>query len=460
MSERAMGCCRPTTDLARCVTAVARPWWACIMPCATALLWSQFALAPLARAQTFRELPGRHLTLITDLAESPEVDALPAVFDQAVPLWCQYFGLEQQALADWRVTGYLMAEGRLFQQAGLVPDDLPPFLNGYARANRLWVFNQPTDYYRRHLLLHEGVHALMLSRWQGYGPPWYAEGMAELLATHQWAEGKLVLPVFPAGRESFSGWGRIKLVHEGLKRPDAPTFETLMGWPTAAFLENEAYGWAWAACAFLDGHPRWREAFRQMKQHVRLRRFNQHLQAAVGAAWPELVDEFSVFAHELEYGHDLEHWAMAFAPGEPLPEGGRTVRVEANRGWQSTAIRLLAGESYRLKATGRYQLASGPPPWLAEANGVSIRYYRRRPLGMLLAAVRRDQESEPAPSARDRHAGFLSPLPVGLEARIVPQHGGTLYLKINDSPAELGDNQGFLEVQIEHVAAQLQPPAP
>jgi hypothetical protein len=435
----------------RCLAGERRALGGRVVHCLLVCCWAQLVLAPPVQAQRFRELSGRHLTLITDLAESPEVDTLPAVFDQAVPLWRAYFALDERALADWRVTGYLMGDSRLFHQAGLVPDDLPVFLNGYARANQLWVFNQPTGYYRRHLVLHEGVHALMLASWRGYGPAWYAEGIAELLATHTWENGKLVLPVFPAEREAFAGWGRIKLVREEVVRPDAPTLQTLLDRPASAFLQNEAYGWAWAACAFLDGHPRWQPIFRQLKQHVRLRQFNQRFQAAVGEAWPELVDEFSVFAWELEYGHDLPRWAMQFGPGERLPESGASVRVRADGGWQSSGIALQAGESYRLRARGRYQVAAGPPPWRAEANGVSIRYYRGRPLGMLLAAVRVDGKEGAPVAARTRHAGFLSPVAVGLDAAMTPEQTGTLYLKINDSPAELHDNQGVLEVLVERM---------
>lgn len=419
------------------------------------MAWSLACLvltAP-AQAQKLRELSGRHLTLVTDLAEDPAVDVLPAVFDQALPLWRRYFGLDARALQDWQVTGYLMGNGQLFHDAGLVPEDLPPFLNGYARANRLWVFNQPTDYYRRHLLLHEGVHALMLAHWRGYGPPWYAEGMAELLATHSWTDGKLELPLFPRKREQFPGWGRIKMVRDAVTQPEAPSLEKLLAYPTSSFLENQAYGWAWALCAFLDGHPRWQEPFRTIVQHVRQRGFNDRLKTAVGEAWPDLVEEFSVFTWELEYGHDLPRWAMQFAPGEPLSNEGKTVRVQADRGWQSSTVRLQAGETYRLKARGRYQVAAGPPPWQAEANGVSIRYYRGRPLGMLLAAVRAEPMPAPPMEAPSKHVGFLAPLAVGLDATITPQGTGTLYFKINDSPAELQDNQGALEVRVERVPA-------
>jgi hypothetical protein len=41
------------------------------------------------------------------------------------------------------------------------------------------------------------------------------------------------------------------------------------------------------------------------------------------------------------------------------------------------------------------------------------------------------------------------PQPIGLAGEIAPVSTGTLYLKINDSPAELADNRGELTVTIE-----------
>jgi hypothetical protein len=75
---------------------------------------------------------------------------------------------------------------------------------------------------------------------------------------------------------------------------------------------------------------------------------------------------------------------------------------------------------------------------------VTVHYYRGRPLGMLLAAVRRDEG----------HGKDLTPLAspqaIGLAADFTPPHSGTLYLKINESAAHLADNEGTLTV---HVAA-------
>ena len=66
-----------------------------------------------------------------------------------------------------------------------------------------WLYDQPTAYYRRHLMLHEGTHVFMVSFLGGCGPGWYMEGTAELFGTHRLDEqsGQLTLRIMPRSRE-------------------------------------------------------------------------------------------------------------------------------------------------------------------------------------------------------------------------------------------------------------------
>jgi hypothetical protein len=104
-------------------------------------------------------------------------------------------------------------------------------------------------------------------------------------------------------------------------------------------------------------------------------------------------------------------------------------------------VRLEAGQHYQLRATGRYQLAGQPRVWWCEPNGVSIRYYHGQPLGILLAAVRSDDGATGS-------SGLLLPQVVGLETVLTAPRDGTLYLRINDAPDSLADNQGTLTVEV------------
>ncbi len=396
-----------------------------------------------AAAQGIRKLAGRRLTLYTDLPASPEIERLPAIFDQAFPQYCSYFGVDPAKLADWHVRGFLMREKVRFVEAKLLPPELPPFPNGYARNYELWLYHQPSDYYTRHLLLHEGVHCFMNTVLGGCGPPWYMEGTAELLGTHRLDDdGRLTLGVIPPKREEVEYWGRIRIVKDAVAARRAKHLQEVLDFQFSAFIDTSAYGWAWAAAALIDGHPECRRVFRGMAPHVVEADFTERFRGQLGERWPELCEQWQVFITGIEYGYDVERSVIDFTPGRPLPAEGATVSVASDRGWQNSGYRLEAGRRYILRASGRYQLAQEPVVWWCEPGGVSIRYYQGMPLGQLLAAVRPDRARPEQPSA------LLRPYVVGLGATLLPPHSGTLYLKINDSAAELSDNQGEAVVQI------------
>ncbi len=393
-------------------------------------------------AAGIRKLSSKRLTLYTDLPPAEEIERLPAVFDQAFPQWCEYFDVDAAQHTDWRMLGCLMKEGARFQRAGLLPGSLPAFQNGFARNRELWLYDQPSDYYRRCLLLHEGTHGFMNSMLGGCGPPWYMEGTAELLSTHRWHNGRLTLNHLPASREEATYWGRIRIIKDAFARQRAIRLEDVIDYSPGAYLETEAYAWSWATAALLDRHPRYRPQFRQLYGHVLQPGFTARFRRLIGDDWQRLSEEWQLMMATLEYGHDVARAAVDFTPGQPLPAEGTTVTVAADRGWQNSGLRLQGGVEYVLRASGRYQVADQPQIWWCEPNGVSIRYYRGRPLGILLGAVRPDEPTADGTSA------LLRPVVVGLETTLTPEQSGTLYLRINDSAAEWSDNAGELKVDI------------
>ena len=155
-------------------------------------------------AAGIRTVEGKHLVLYTDVEADQAIDELPEVFERAVQQWCAYFCVDPSPFEQWRITGYLMGRKERFETAGLLPPDLPPFLNGYQRGAEIWVYEQPSPFYRRHLVLHEGTHAFMERQFGGAGPPWHMEGIAELLGTHRWEDGALQLAHFPTARRGGS----------------------------------------------------------------------------------------------------------------------------------------------------------------------------------------------------------------------------------------------------------------
>jgi hypothetical protein len=397
-----------------------------------------------AQPPGIRQLNSRHLTLLTDLPASEEVDALPGYFDQAFTQWCAYFGLEANQHAKWHVRGCLMRSRDRFRAAELLPADLPAFHTGFARGDQLWLDEQASDYYRRHLLLHEGTHALMhtLVGGVGVGPAWFAEGTAELLATHQLEGDRLKLGVFPADRREVPKWGRIEIVQTGFADRRAWTPARLLAWDGTATRESEMYGWCWALAAFLDGHPRYRERFRSLPGHVTEADFTAHVHRAFADDWSELNEAWQLFVANLDYSYDFERMEIEFRPGQKLAGPSTRVEVAADRGWQSSGVAVEAGKTYQLKAKGRYQLAAGAKPWTCEPGGITLRYYHGQPLGILLAAVRANDRKPEGTS------GLIKPRVIGLASELTPTESGTLYFRVNDSAGSLRDNHGKLEVDV------------
>ena len=391
--------------------------------------------------------PARRLVLYTDLPSSPEIDSLPKLFDQAFPQWCRYFFVPESEHADWQMTGFLIKNKERFRQAGLMPEELPPFRHGFSIGYDLWLYDQPSDYYRRHLLLHEGTHGFMQTLLGRTGPPWYAEGTAEMMGTHRLDNGRLTLNIMPATREEVPDWGRIRRIKDSVAERRAMPLSAILNYSSTAHLETEPYAWCWAACAFLDRHPRYQERFRQLSKGVLQPNFTDRFRQQFAADWRDLNDEWAVFISGIEYGYDVARTAIDFRPGRPCPAEGETVEIAADRGWQNSGIHLEEGNAYQLTASGRYQVGSTPQPWWCEPGGVSLRYYQGRPLGVLLAVVRPDVPPDGAGKAKS--SPFLRPVVVGLGLTLPVELSGTLFLKINHSAAELQGNSGRLKVQVK-----------
>jgi hypothetical protein len=392
-------------------------------------------------AAGIRKLSSRRLTLYTDLPAEQSVDELPAVFDLAFPQWCDYFHVDPRQHDDWRMVGYLMKDRLRFEAAGVLPSDLPQFLNGYTRQYECWVSDQTSDYYRRHLLLHEGTHGFMYTLLGGIGPPWYGEGMAELMGTHRWQDGQLTLNYFPKRPQDVPKLGRIEIIETEFAALRAMRLTDVLNYGPHAHLKVEPYAWSWAAAAFLDNHSRYRERFRRLPKFVTDPDFNRRFAETFAGDAAQLAEEWQVFVSDIAYGYDFNRTQLDFTPGVNLPARGAKATVAADRGWQNTGIRLEAGSAYDLKATGRYQVNNGPPIWWSEPNGVSIHYVHGKPLGVLLAAVQPDGDLAGT-------SPLAMPQAVGPAAVIRPTHSGTLFLRTNVSDGDLDAAGGTLSVQV------------
>jgi hypothetical protein len=397
------------------------------------------------RAAGIRKIESKHLVLYTDLPPSKAIDQLPMVFDLAVPQWCEYFEIDPAKAADWQLIGCLIQEKNRFAGAGLFPSDLPDFPHGYHRDWQSWVYKQPSEYYDRHLVLHEGTHAFMRSFLGGAGPPWFMEGMAEYLGTHRWDGEQLTLGYMPRDNDEVPYWGRVKIIQDDFAANRGQSLQNVLEFGPQAHRRTEAYAWSWAAVTLLAEHPLSKQAFREMFAHVKLpaQPFAERLKHKLGDTWPKLVEQWQLLVADMQYGYDVPRNAIRFAAGQPLPAAGAEVAVDATHGWQSSGYTLRAGSTYKITATGSYTLATDPKPWISEPGGVTIRYYDGRPLGMLLGASRPDLLPDGAITP------LATPGAIGLEQEVTPNFDGVLYLSINEDPAQWADNSGSLTVRIE-----------
>jgi len=416
---------------------------------------------------------GRYLRLVTDLPNSDHLRDWVTAFDAAVPLWAAYWNHDVASLNDWRVTAYVMSDKAPFLASGALPRSLPDFRHGYQVGNRIWVLHQPTQYYTRHLLLHEGSHAITSHLLGGSGPPWYMEGTAEWLATHSWRPARtdgtaaaIEIGIVPPFHDAARGWGRIDLIDAGRKNKRVPTIETVMRYSDTAHRDIEPYAWSWLAVAMMEMYPEYRKVLRSAASNANDRspQFNRDFYAKIREQWPVLAARWQLFAHDMEYDWDPARHQINL-PTSLLPlRDQASMTVVADHGWQSAPVMLRTGQTVEITAQGRFVIRrTGPldeldninsasplgdqPPvsrnWESEAAGVTIRYHRGRPIGQLVAQVVPMSSGETGP-----YLDAPNQVAIGASGRITATRDSWLLLKINEPAGQYGDNSGALQVQI------------
>ena len=416
---------------------------------------------------------GKHLILFSDIRDADKAYDLIRSYDAAVPQWCEYFGVDVKRTEGWKLRAFLLQgpnQTQRFEQAKLLTEPLLPFAAGYQKDHNIYLFDQPGPYYTRHLLLHEGTHAFMQWFLNGYGAPWYSEGIAEKLAVHQRTKDSVKLNYRLPNRDAAPYWGRVKLIKDEYAAGDAMTLSDVLAIPNQAFRNVRYYAWSWAGCNFFDNHPLTKQAFSELKQSVALppEQFNAAFKEKLKPNWERLVKDWAIFIEEMDYGVEIQRSRIVDAvDSDGAKPAEHHYSIQTDHGWQQTRLTVKAGDRLEIQSSGRFtvsqtvapnsstsdQLAPTSDetyPWYCESNGVTLEYYRGQPLGMLTAGVLfSDTERQ---NTKVALAWRVISIPAaGPEREITIPADGVLCFRINESPAKLYDNKGALDVRCQRL---------
>ncbi len=392
----------------------------------------------------FSRVSGKYIDVITDMPLNEDLRELTKAFDAAIPQWCQVFALSEATVAEWHVEAYVMLDRARFQAAGLIPQAISGFKYGFQLGDRIWVTEQQSAYYRRHLLLHEGTHWMMARKYGRQGPPWLMEGMAEWLGTHRWDGIHLKMGVIPRTREEAAYWGRTKIIQQQLADGVAPSLESILRYSDIAHQDQDAYAWSWAAVLFLKHHPSSSDTFDLLlKQPMQGRDdVNRWLFKQLQTRWPHLRREWNAAITDFDYGYDLSRGMLGLSKTSVLLNAPKLIQIDSAKGWQASGILVSSGSKIQIHAEGNYIVGREPKPWNCQPNGVTLEYFRGLPLGRLLMTI-----APPIPQEPDFSLP-LSSIAVGADGEITIAESGELHFRINESIGGLADNEGTLNITI------------
>lgn len=400
----------------------------------------------------------RRLVLLTDLP-AERVAGLPALADQLFERLERHFGPLPPALdgSDFQITGCIISDVKRFQSAGLMPAESFTFSHGRHLNYQFWCYSQKSDYYLRHLALHEFTHCFMTceSGLINIPPLWYIEGMAEYFATHQIAKaGAATFGILPASFAGYEGWGRISELNRVFPRgqtntkPGPQPSATFTIPPLNKVLRDVAlqasdtdYALWWAACWMLQTNPRYANTFAALKPLRTRNEFITKVHELRETHDDVLQADWLLFAESLDTGFDPAHGFPVHAKLHQTLSSAEAstakCTIVADAEWQDSGVRLQAGQVVRLVCEGQFSVNQPAESWASEPQGVGVEYYRGIPLGAVVATL-----------VDDNGIGMTKRMVVGREGTITATNDATLWLQINDASSSRSDNAGEVDVSI------------
>lgn len=406
----------------------------------------EFSLNPQRlKANGIRAIHSERLILLTDSA-GDDVDGFPSLVDQLYDHLERVWGARRPEPSGrpFRVVGCLMQNADAFRAAGLLPPEAVDMRHGRQMGYQIWLRDQNEDYYCRHLLLHEFVHAFMTCEVPAVDLPerWFAEAAAEFMATHT-TTPQVGFGVLPAATTDFEGWGRISAIRRRREIRSDDSIWTKVPSLTNVVLQkgfgsedDDGYHWWWALGWLLSQHPDYSAVWHDWCVDSRGSHVREGLQELL-LRHPQLSSDWLLFVECVCEGFQAPDGFVVHRA-----EAAEELELDASRSWQDTGWNLSAGQAVTVECTGRCVVHRTSADWVSEPNGITLEYDHGHPRGRALAIL----VSEDQTTVSQRIA-------IGPRATINPTTACRLWLQINDSAAQRSENSGGYRVRIRRTSS-------
>ena len=235
--------------------------------------------------------------------------------------------------------------------------------------------------------------------------------------------------------------GRIEALARRRREGTLPRLAEVFALPPATHGDVSGYAACWAAAALFTRHPAYADAFATAERAPLDARFTERFLAATDR--PRAERDFAAFLADVDYSVEPERMAIDWSAGRGFA-GRARFTVDGTRGWLNTGIQPQAGDRISYSATGRITVGDADGmPLESEADGISIAWYRGRPVGRLLVGQWRDEDAG--------MAGF-EVLATGARGSFTATRSSPIYVKVNDPPGSLPDNTGGYRLTFEPAA--------
>lgn len=366
-----------------------------------------------------RQVRSRHFSFLTDVPDR-EATRILDTLERMTGLLERYFGRRQPGIIEGFVVHDLSVwpEGVLTEPLGVEKIREPAgvcfttTLGPHRRAT-LYACDDPG------IIRHECTHGFCHLAFGGVGPPWLAEGLAEL--GRWWREREKEVEVAPAV---------LALLHD--PRVARPTIARIVA-PETRPAEPRDYVWRWALCHFLVENPNYADRFRTLAPALMEGQPGASFEATFAPVARELAFEFDRFVADVGDGFraDLVAWPWKARQKRLTPGGIVRSKPKARAGWQSSGVEVEAGAVYVITAEGTWRTgaAEGIGPGGDDAG-------RGRLTGALFADYTLSEE-----------------IPIGAHVSWIAPADGVLMLRCADDWTALADNDGQVSVTIRRGAA-------